>query len=80
MVSQEVSSKELQSLLADEPTGNLDSKTGKEIIELFKDLAATGKTILMVSHDVALAHAAEKVFILHYGKVVDEKDVGDDLL
>ena len=66
-------------ILADEPTGNLDSKTGKEIIELFKDLASRGKTILMVSHDVALAHAAQKVFILRYGKVIDEKEVEGDI-
>ncbi|MHA2252323.1 MAG: ABC transporter ATP-binding protein [Candidatus Kariarchaeaceae archaeon] len=61
-------------ILADEPTGNLDTKTGKEIIGLFKDLAKSGKTILMVSHDVALAHASDKVFILKNGKTHEEKE------
>lgn len=59
-------------LLADEPTGNLDTKAGHEIIELFKELAEDGTTILMVSHDVALAHSAQKVFILQDGKVEEE--------
>ncbi len=59
-------------LLADEPTGNLDTQTGHEIIELFKELAEDGTTILMVSHDVALAHSAQKVFILQDGTVEEE--------
>jgi len=59
-------------LLADEPTGNLDTSTGLDIIELFKELAAQGKTILMVTHDIALAHAAQKVFILRDGVVAEE--------
>ena len=64
-------------ILADEPTGNLDTSTGIEIIELFKELAAQGKTILMVTHDIALAHAAQKVFILQNGVVTEEaKDPG----
>jgi putative ABC transport system ATP-binding protein len=66
-------------ILADEPTGNLDSKTGREIIELFKELAQQGKTILMVSHDVALAHAAHKVYILRFGQVVEETEVEEEI-
>lgn len=62
-------------LLADEPTGNLDSATGLEVIELFKGLAEKGMTILMVSHDVALAHAAQKVYILRDGVIEEEKNV-----
>jgi len=59
-------------ILADEPSGNLDTSTGLEIIDLFKELAAQGKAILMVTHDVALAHAAQKVFILRNGVVAEE--------
>jgi putative ABC transport system ATP-binding protein len=66
-------------ILADEPTGNLDSKTGREIIELFKELARQGKTILMVSHDVALAHAAQKVYILRFGQVVEETEMEEEI-
>ncbi len=61
-------------ILADEPTGNLDTKTGEEIIQLFKKLAENGKTILMVTHDVALAHAADKVFILKNGATYEETE------
>lgn len=59
-------------ILADEPTGNLDTDTGKQIIEIFKSLAENGKTVLMVSHDVKLAHAAQKVYILKNGVVHEE--------
>ncbi len=59
-------------LFADEPTGNLDTQTGIEIIALFKDLAKMGKTILMVTHDVSLAHASDQVFVLQNGKVEKE--------
>ncbi|WP_457917741.1 ABC transporter ATP-binding protein [Candidatus Lokiarchaeum ossiferum] len=59
-------------LFADEPTGNLDTQTGLEIIELFKDLAKMGKAILMVTHDVSLAHASDQVFILRDGVVEKE--------
>ncbi|MCY3414745.1 MAG: ABC transporter ATP-binding protein [Candidatus Heimdallarchaeota archaeon] len=62
-------------LLADEPTGNLDTSTGIEIIELFKELATQGKTILMVTHDVKLAHASQKVYILQNGVVSEEKEL-----
>lgn len=61
-------------ILADEPTGNLDTNAGREIIELFKDLAKNGKTILMVTHDIALAHASQKVYILKYGVVAEESE------
>jgi putative ABC transport system ATP-binding protein len=59
-------------LLADEPTGNLDTRTGAEIIALFKELSKMGKAILMVTHDVKLAHASDQVFVLRDGKVERE--------
>lgn len=59
-------------MLADEPTGNLDTTSGLEIIDLFKKLAEMGKSILMVTHDVGLAHASHQVFILRDGKVAKE--------
>lgn len=65
-------------ILADEPTGNLDTQSGKDIIDLFKSLAKEGKLILMVSHDVALAHAADKVFILQDGVVHEE--IGEEVI
>ena len=56
-------------IVADEPTGNLDTKAGFEIIELFLELAVQGKAILMVTHDIDLAHAAHARYVLRDGKL-----------
>lgn len=56
-------------ILADEPTGNLDSKTGAEIIDLFKKLNKSGKTIVIVTHDEELADVATRKIIIRDGKV-----------
>lgn len=56
-------------ILADEPTGNLDSKTGMEIIELFRKLNKSGKTIVIVTHDEELANVADRKIILKDGKI-----------
>ncbi|MFC2155182.1 ABC transporter ATP-binding protein [Acidobacteriota bacterium] len=57
-------------LLADEPTGNLDSKSGLEIMEIFNGLWKSGKTILMVTHDPKIADYSERTINLFDGKVV----------
>jgi putative ABC transport system ATP-binding protein len=57
-------------IMADEPTGNLDSKSGKEIVELFHQLHREGRTIILVTHDMDLAKQAERVIIIKDGKVV----------
>jgi putative ABC transport system ATP-binding protein len=56
-------------LLADEPTGNLDSKTAKEILDLFDELHAQGSTILLVTHDPGVASRAEWVLRVMDGKL-----------
>jgi putative ABC transport system ATP-binding protein len=56
-------------LLADEPTGNLDSKTSGEILELFSELHANGRTILLVTHDPGVAARATWVLRVNDGKV-----------
>jgi len=56
-------------ILADEPTGNLDSKTGKEVIEMFKKLNKQGKTIIMVTHDLNIAKQAKRKIILKDGRI-----------
>jgi putative ABC transport system ATP-binding protein len=56
-------------LLADEPTGNLDSKTAKEILDLFDELHGQGRTILLVTHDPGVATRAEWVLRVLDGKV-----------
>lgn len=57
-------------LLADEPTGNLDSKTGESIIKLFNELHATGITIVMVTHDVDIAKVANRQIQVRDGVVI----------
>ena len=57
-------------LLADEPTGNIDSETGQEILKLFKKLNKTGTTIVLVTHDEEIARATHKIHTLRDGKVV----------
>ena len=54
-------------LLADEPTGALDSKTGKEILELFKELNEAGNTIIQISHDINVAKAGKRIVYLEDG-------------
>lgn len=59
-------------ILADEPTGNLDSKSGKEIINLFHQLHREGRTIVLVTHDIDLAKQAERIIIIKDGKVTEK--------
>ena len=56
-------------LMADEPTGNLDSKTGLEIMELFHELHDRGRTIVMVTHESEIAGETQRTITLHDGKI-----------
>lgn len=56
-------------LLADEPTGNLDSKSGLEVIEILKDLNEEGKTVILVTHDMDIAKVAKRIIKIVDGKV-----------
>ena len=58
-------------ILADEPTGALDSKTSAEIMELFKSLNAAGKTVIIVTHDMKIAQQCKTVIRIEDGKIVD---------
>jgi ABC-type lipoprotein export system ATPase subunit len=60
-------------LLADEPTGNLDSSSGRDILKIFDDLHQRGKTILMVTHDPKIGQVTNRTIQLCDGEV--EKDV-----
>ena len=62
-------------LLADEPTGNLDSKNGEAVMELLRDLHREGATICMVTHDPRFARHADRTIHLFDGRVVEEHDL-----
>ena len=56
-------------LLADEPTGNLDSTTSEEIMRVFAELHAQGQTIVVVTHEPSIAEHAERVVVLRDGRL-----------
>jgi putative ABC transport system ATP-binding protein len=60
-------------LLADEPTGNLDSKNGEAVMDLLRELHREGATICMVTHDPRYARYAERTIHLFDGRIVDEQ-------
>ncbi len=68
-----------QVILADEPTGNLDSKTGIKILEFLDKLHKEGKTIIMVTHDADLAKYADRVIYLKDGAVVENKKMKNNV-
>src|ERR1019366_5687910 len=59
-------------LLADEPTGALDSKTGEEVLALFKELHRQGNSVMLVTHDAHIASLAERRVELHDGLIVSD--------
>ncbi|MBQ8300255.1 MAG: ABC transporter ATP-binding protein [Clostridia bacterium] len=60
-------------ILADEPTGALDSKTGIEVLELIKKLNQEGNTIILVTHDNSIAEQAKRVVRLQDGKIIEDR-------
>jgi putative ABC transport system ATP-binding protein len=60
-------------ILADEPTGNLDSNTGTEIMQLLKELNEEGRTIVMVTHDMNVAHYASHIYTMRDGFLTEGK-------
>jgi putative ABC transport system ATP-binding protein len=61
-------------ILADEPTGNLDTKTGEEIFRLFRELNASGETVIMVTHNPELASRTGRVIRMRDGLVIAEEE------
>lgn len=63
-------------LLADEPTGNLDSKTGLEIINLFRKIHSQGNTLIVVTHEREIAENAHRIIFLKDGRIIKEERKG----
>jgi lipoprotein-releasing system ATP-binding protein len=63
-------------LLADEPTGNLDKKNGELVAEVFQELAGQGQAIVMVTHDLGLAHRARRMVTMEDGRVIADGRLG----
>lgn len=64
-------------LLADEPTGNLDSKTGLEILKLFRKIHSQGNTLIVVTHEREISEQAHRIIFLKDGRIVKEERKGD---
>jgi putative ABC transport system ATP-binding protein len=60
-------------VLADEPTGNLDTSSGKGIVGLFAELYAAGQTIVMITHDSAVAEVASRTVQIRDGEIVEDR-------
>jgi putative ABC transport system ATP-binding protein len=67
-------------IIADEPTGRLDSVTAESIFQIFLDLAAQGKTILMVTHDRGLAQRASRTLEIADGRIVSDQQISKEKL
>jgi len=67
-------------ILADEPTGNLDSRTGEEILAIFQDLNRQGKTILFVTHELELAKHAQKIIYLKDCIIINEEKIDEPIV
>lgn len=66
-------------LMADEPTGNLDTKTSAEIMKIFQELNAAGTTVVMVTHEPELARYTKRIVLFRDGQLVDDRPVEDRL-
>jgi len=64
-------------LLADEPTGNLDTRTGEEILELFENLSRNGNTLIVVTHEEDVARHARRIIRIRDGLVASDERVSD---
>ncbi|MFA5839483.1 MAG: ABC transporter ATP-binding protein [Candidatus Margulisiibacteriota bacterium] len=63
-------------IMADEPTGNLDSKSGEEIIRLFNDLNSKGITLIMVTHDQEIGDSSKRIIRLKDGEIISDQLTG----
>jgi putative ABC transport system ATP-binding protein len=62
-------------ILADEPTGNLDAQSGRDVLEIFRSLVGAGRTLVLVTHDRAVAERADRILSLDDGRIVGEEAI-----
>jgi putative ABC transport system ATP-binding protein len=62
-------------MLADEPTGNLDSKSGAEIMSILKTLNESGNTIILITHDSSIASQAKRLIRIRDGQIIEDQEV-----
>lgn len=64
---------EPQVILADEPTGNLDTQSGQDVINIFEQFASEGKTVIIVTHDLTIAKRTQRIIHIQDGKLTEEE-------
>jgi len=62
-------------ILADEPTGNLDSSSGKDVLHLFEELGEQGRTMLVITHDMAVAQRTRRLVRIADGRITEDRPV-----
>lgn len=67
-------------IMADEPTGNLDTKSTLEIIDIFEKLNQEGKTVIMVTHEPELAAMTQRILVMRDGRLTEEKEGGGQIV
>ena len=70
-----LSALELVTILADEPTGALDSKTGNEIMRVFSELNNMGKTVILITHDKNVASYAKRLITIQDGRILSDEEI-----
>lgn len=66
-------------IFADEPTGNLDSRTGEAIMQIFHDLHASGVTVILVTHEMNVAAQAQRIIRMRDGKIIEDRHLDNDM-
>lgn len=59
-------------ILADEPTGNLDSRSGEEVMRILEELSQEGRTVILITHDIDIANTAKRIVRIHDGKITED--------
>ena len=67
-------------IMADEPTGNMDTKSSYEIMDIFKELNAKGKTLLLITHEPDIGQQSKRILVMRDGRLTEEKEGGGQVV